>query len=112
MDDDDSSANRDDDEDEDAGGKKRPKKKVKKGHSVCNVSFLNYDLGNLVNGWPDDPIEDCPFDFHFSKDSIIKSHIAVGFMPMTGRAARDPKVRFEFGPGGGHLPMKQPEWSS
>jgi hypothetical protein len=36
----------------------------------------------------------------FPKDSIIKLHIAVGFMPMTGRAARDPKVQFKFGPGG------------
>ena len=53
-----------------------------------------------MNGWPDDPIEDRPFDFHFSKQSIIRSHIAVGFMPMTGRAAKDPKVRFEFGPDG------------
>ena len=51
--------------------------------SECNVSFSNYNLGNLVNGWPDDPIENRPFDFYFSQDSIIKSHIAVGFMPMT-----------------------------
>jgi hypothetical protein len=101
VDDDNSSADGDlSDDDEDAGGKKKPKKKTKTGKSVCNVSFSNYDLGNLVNGWPDDPIEDRPFDFHFSKDGIIKSHIAVGFMPMTGRAARDPKVRFEYGPGG------------
>ena len=101
LDDDNSSADGDlSDDDEDAGGKKKPKKKTKTGQSVCNVSFSNYDLGNLVNGWPDDPIKDHPFDFHFSKDSIIRSHIAVGFMPMTGRAARDPKARFKFGPGG------------
>jgi hypothetical protein len=67
---------------------------------VCNVGFSNLDLGNLVNGWPDDPIEDCPFDRHFSREGIIRSHIAVGFMPMTGQAAKDPKVRFEFGLGG------------
>jgi hypothetical protein len=82
-------------------GKKKSKKmkpKTKGRRSLCNVSFSNYDLGHLVNGWPDDPIEDRPFDVHFSKKSIIRSHIAVGFMPMTGRAAKDPKVRFEFGP--------------
>ena len=94
----------DDDDDEVGGaGKKKSKKtkpKTKGRRSLCNVSFSNYDLGHLVNGWPDDPIEDRPFDFHFSKKSIIRSHIAVGFMPMTGRAAKDPKVRFEFGPDG------------
>ncbi len=26
-----------------------------RGCSICNVSFTNLDLGNLVNGWPDDP---------------------------------------------------------
>ena len=62
--------------------------------------FLQLRPWNLVNGWPDDPIKDRPFDFYFSKDSIIKSLIAVGFMPMTCRAATDPKVWFEFGPGG------------
>ena len=107
KDSDDSSADGDIDDDDDEGGgagKKKSKKtkpKTKKGQrSLCNVSFSNYDLGHLVNGWPDDPIEDRPFDFHFSKQSIIRSHIAVGFMPMTGRAAKDPKVWFEFGPDG------------
>ena len=37
-----------------------------RGHSICNVSFTNLDLGNLVNGWPDDPIELRPFDCHFN----------------------------------------------
>ena len=42
MDDIDSSADRDiENDNEDAGGKKKPKKKVKKGHSVCNISFSN-----------------------------------------------------------------------
>jgi hypothetical protein len=91
----DESSDDDDGEEEDAG-----KKRKKKGKSVCNVGFSNLDLGNLVNGWPDDPIEDCPFDRHFSAEGIIRSHIAVGFMPMTGQAAKDPKVWFEFGLGG------------
>jgi hypothetical protein len=25
--------------------------------SICNVSFSNMDLGNLVNGWPGNPVE-------------------------------------------------------
>jgi hypothetical protein len=57
-----------------------------------------------VNGWSDDPIKDRLFDFNFLKESIIRSHIAVGFMPMMGRAAKDPKVRFEFGPDGAPAP--------
>jgi len=32
-----------------------PKKQC--GQSICNVSFSNLDLGNLVNGWPDNPVE-------------------------------------------------------
>jgi hypothetical protein len=91
----DESLDDDDGEEEDAS-----KKRKKKGKSVCNVGFSNLDLGNLVNDWPDDPIEDRPFDRHFSAEGIIQSHIAVGFMPMTGQAAKYPKVRFEFGLGG------------
>jgi hypothetical protein len=68
--------------------------------SICNVSFSNMDLGNLVNGWPDDPVELQPFDCHFNTKQIIKTWIAVGFMPMTGNAANDPKVRYELGEGG------------
>lgn len=101
MDDDISSANGDiGDDDKDVGGNEKLKKKEKKGQSVCIVSFSNYYLGNLIKGWPNNPIRDHPFDCHTSKESIIKSHIAMVFMPMMGRAAKDPKVRFEFGPGG------------
>jgi hypothetical protein len=35
----------------------------KKGEwSICNMSFSNFDLANLVNGWPDDPVELHLFD--------------------------------------------------
>jgi len=34
-------------------------------------------------------------------EGIIKSWIAVGFLPMTGNAVNDPKVRHELGDGGG-----------
>ncbi len=62
----------------------RPKKKGDR--SICNVSFSNFDLANLVNGWPEDPLELRPFDYHFTKEEIIRLWIAVGFLPMTGRA--------------------------
>jgi hypothetical protein len=69
----------------------------KKRQSICNVSFSNFDLGYLVNGWPEDPVELRPFDFHFTKERIIKTWKAVGFLPMTGNATKDPKVRYEMG---------------
>jgi hypothetical protein len=61
------------------------------------VSFSNFDLANLVNksiGVAS------PFDYHFTMEGIIRSWIAVGFLPMTGRATEDPKVRHELGEGG------------
>jgi len=72
----------------------------RKGRSICNISFTNLDLANLVNGWPGDPIDLRPFDCHFTAKSIIRSWIAVGFLPMTGNAVNDPKVRHELGDGG------------
>ena len=68
-----------------------------KGRSVCNVSFSNLDLGNLMNGLPGDPIEKQSFDCHFTAKRIINTLIAVGFLPMTGNAVNDPKVRHELG---------------
>ena len=71
----------------------------KKG-SICNVNITNFDLSHIVNGFPNDPIELRPFDNCFTKDKIIQNWIAVGFLPMTGNAANDPKVAYELGPGG------------
>jgi hypothetical protein len=36
------------------------------GRRICNVSFSNLDLANLVNCWPGYPIELRPFDCHFT----------------------------------------------
>jgi hypothetical protein len=70
----------------------------KKGEgNICNVSFSNFDLANLVNGWSDDPVELHSFDYHFTKEGIIRSWIAVMFLPITGRATQDPKIRHELG---------------
>jgi hypothetical protein len=71
----------------------------KKG-SICNVNITNFDLSHIVNGFPNDPIELRPFDNCFTKEKIIQNWIAVGFLPMTGNAANDPKVAYELGPGG------------
>ena len=60
-------------------------------------------LTNLVNSLPENPLELRPFDYHFTKKGIIRSWIAVGFLPMTGRAMEDPKVRHELGEGGAPL---------
>ena len=86
--------------DSDGESSEDEKHSQKKGSSICNVSLSNRDLGNIVNGFPGDPIENRPFDYCFTQEKIIKSWVAVGFMPMTGNAANDPKVRYELGDGG------------
>ena len=67
----------------------------KKWQSICNVSFSNFDLAYLINGWQEDLVELRPFNFHFTKERIIKTWKAVGFLPMTGNATNDPKMRYE-----------------
>jgi hypothetical protein len=52
-------------EDGDAG-----KKRKKKGQSVCNVGVSNLDLGNLFNGWPDDP---ALFEVREGHDRVFES---------------------------------------
>ncbi len=54
-----------------------------------------------MNGWPGDPVELRQFDCHFTPERIIKTWIAVGFLPMMGNTVNDPKVRHELGDGGG-----------
>ncbi len=71
-----------------------------KGCSVCNVSFSNLDIGHIMNGWLGDPVKLCLFDFNFTVEKIIKSWLAVEFLPMTGSAAFHSKVRHELGEGG------------
>ncbi len=95
-----SDASSSEDEDKPDEGKK------KGGRSICNVGFSNVDLANLVNGWPDDPVELGPFDYHFTKEGIIGSWLAAGFLPMTRKTAEDPKVRH--GLGRGVLRRQQP----
>jgi hypothetical protein len=68
--------------------------------SLTKVKLSNLDLGNVINGFPGDPLELCPFDFCFMQENIIKKWIKVGVMPHTGNAALDPKVRHELGEGG------------
>ena len=67
---------------------------------ICNISFSNMNIRNLVNGWLDKPEELQLFNRHFNAKRIIKTWIAVGFMPMTGNTANDPKVRYKLGEGG------------
>ena len=89
--DDESSMCSDDNDDDDEPKKQR---------SICNVNITNHDLSFIVNGYSNDPVELHPFDHCFTKENIIKTWIAVGFLPMTGNAANDPKVAYELGPDG------------
>ena len=68
--------------------------------SITKVKLSNLDLGHVINGFPGDPVELRPFDYCFTQEKIIKTWIKVGFMPHTGNAALDPKVRHEMGDGG------------
>ena len=70
------------------------------GRSVCSVNIGNRDLGHIVNGFPGDPLAMRPFDKCFTMVEIVNTWIVVGFLPMTGNAANDPKVRYELGEGG------------
>ena len=63
------------------------------------MTLSNYDLAPIVNGFPGDPIEMRSFDYCFQEESILKSWIAVGFLPMTRNAINDPKVRRELNDG-------------
>ena len=67
--------------------------------SITKVKLSNLDLGHVINGFPGDPVELRPFDFCFTQEKIIKTWIKVGFMPHTGNAALDHKVRHELGEG-------------
>jgi hypothetical protein len=66
------------------------KKKGKR--SLCNVSMGNRDLANIVNSFPGNSVKNRPFDYTFTKENIINSWIAVGFLPMTANAVNNAKV--------------------
>ena len=58
------------------------------------------DLACIVNDISNDPIELRPFDNSFTESKIIKTWIAVDFLPMTGNTANNLKVSYELGEGG------------
>ncbi len=68
--------------------------------SITKVKLCILDLGHVINGFPGDPPEICPFDFCFTQEKTVKTWINVGFMPHTGNVALDSKVRHEQGKGG------------
>ena len=84
----------------DGGGTNDVTSDSQKAKKICNVSITNLDLGNIVNGFSDDPIELRPFDYSFRRGTIVNTWKAVGFVPMTANAVNDPKVRYELGDGG------------
>jgi len=70
---------------------KTPRKK-KGRRNACNISIGNCDLANIVNGFPGDELVNKPFDYTFTRQNIINSWIAVGFLSMTANAVNDPKL--------------------
>ena len=68
--------------------------------SVMKVGLGNLDLGHMVNGYPDDPIDLRPYDKTFTRSNILQWWRKAGFLPMTRNALNDPKVRHERGDGG------------
>ena len=68
--------------------------------SVMNVCLSNLDLGNIVNGYPGDVIENKPFDNSFTRKIILSWWRKVGFLTMTRNTVNDPKVRYELREGG------------
>ena len=63
--------------------------------AALSLDFI--DLVTIVNGSPDDPIKDRPFDCHFSKTKILSSWAKIGFVPFTRNCLKNPKVRKELG---------------
>ena len=55
------------------------------------------DLATIVNGDPDDPIQNRPFDCHFTKAKIMCSWAKIGFVPFTCNCLKNPKVRKKLG---------------
>ena len=64
-----------------------------------NVGLKNLDLGHMVNGYPGDSIDLCPYDSAFARPNILKWWRKMGFLPMTCATLNDPKVRVELGNG-------------
>jgi len=61
------------------------------------VNLDNDDLGVIVNGYPDDKIDDKPFDKCFTKEIVLKGWGRVGYCPFTREALKNPKLRLELG---------------
>jgi hypothetical protein len=57
------------------------------------IKLDNSDLGRIVNGRPEDPIESRPFERCFTKEKIIGAWDKVGAVPLTRKGLCHPKVR-------------------
>ena len=55
------------------------------------------DLATIMNGGPDNPITDRPFDCHFSEAKILSSWAKIESVPFTRKCLNNPKVRKELG---------------
>ncbi len=64
---------------------------------MCNVKIDNSTLSVIVNGYPGDLIELCPFDSIFTHNNIWKWWCKVDFIPMNCNSLRDEKVCQQLG---------------
>ncbi len=60
--------------------------------NVCDIKIDNTDLSAIVNGYPDDPIEQRAFDNNFTSHKNWKWWCKDGFLPMKRNALYDEKV--------------------
>ena len=67
---------------------------------ISPAHLTNYDIPEIINGKPDDPIEDRPFDNNFTPEKRLKCFLAIGFTPFTREGLKHKKVRHELGEGG------------
>ena len=55
---------------------------IKHKMSLMNIGLGNLDLANMVNGYPDEVIENKPFDKSFIRKSILSWWWKMRFLPM------------------------------
>ena len=69
------------------------------GVEVVPAHLTNSDLHEMINGRPDEPIKERPFDATFTPKGIWGSWAQIGFVPFTRNALSHKKVRHMLGEG-------------
>ena len=74
-------------------------KKLDEAIVIPPAHLTNYDIPEMTNGKPGDPIKDHPFYNNFTPEKILKCFLAIGFTPFTQQGLKHKKVRHELGEG-------------